>query len=243
MEEEKLKDEVAKEHKITVRSEIIYFLAIIFLSFAVAVLTEADLGISMIVAPAYLLSAKTQVLSFGQAEYVIQAVIFIIFCLVMRKFKLVYLSSFLTCLIYGAVLDLWRLIPAFNPAVTPPESIELWLRIVMFVCGAVITSFSVALFFKTYFYPQVYDFFVKGVSAKFKINRALFKTIFDLSCLALALIFTFAFFGGIRGIGWGTAIMALFNGSLIGLFGKLIDRFFVVKPFFPEFAKRFDLEN
>ena len=33
-------------------------------------------------------------------------------------------------------------------------------------CGMLLTAFSVALFYRTYLYPQVSDFFVKAVSTK-----------------------------------------------------------------------------
>ena len=69
--------------KIKISSELTYLLAIVLLSLAVAMLSAADFGISMIVAPAYLLSLKIDVLSFGQAEYVIQAGGFIILCVVL----------------------------------------------------------------------------------------------------------------------------------------------------------------
>ncbi|MDY6368140.1 MAG: DUF6198 family protein [Clostridia bacterium] len=227
--------------KITVHSEIVYLLSIVILALAVAILSAADFGVSMVVAPAYILSQATGFLSFGQAEYVIQAVLFIIFCLVVRKFKWVYLSSFLTCLIYGAVLDLWRLIPFFNPAVTAPGSMELWLRIVMFIVGELLTAFSIALCFKTYLYPQVYDFFVKGVSEKFKLKRHVFKTCFDLGFLAIGTAMTLLIFGKFVGVWFGTLVIALVNGTIIGLFGKLIDKFFTVKPFFPKLETKFEI--
>ena len=85
--------------KIKVSSEIGYLAAIVLLSLAVAMLSAVDFGISMIVAPAYLLSLKLPFLSFGQAEYVIQAGLFIVLCVVLRKFRAVYLFSFITCLI------------------------------------------------------------------------------------------------------------------------------------------------
>ena len=169
--------------KIRLSSEIAYLLAIVLLSLAVAILTAADFGISMIVAPAYLLSLKVGRITFGQAEYIIQAGVFVLLCLVLKKFKPIYLMSFVTCLIYGAVLDLWRLIPCFNPSVTEPGSMALWLRIPMFIIGVLLTSFSVALFFKTYLYPQVYDFFVKAVSLRYGIKLSVFKTIVDFNLL------------------------------------------------------------
>lgn len=229
--------------KIKISSEITYLAAIILLSLAVAILSAANFGISMIVAPAYLLSLKTGFLSFGQAEYVIQACVFILLCIVLRKFKFAYLFSFGTCLIYGFVLDLWRKIPFLNPAATPPDSIDLPLRIAMFIVGMILTSFAVALFFKTYLFPQVYDFFVKAVSAKYGIKLALLKTTVDLSCLTASVIMTFAFFGEIRGIGWGTLVMALLNGTVIGFFSKLFDKSFSFEPTFPRFAAIFELQT
>ena len=111
----------------------------------------------------------------------------------------------------------------------------------MFVIGMILTSFSVALFFKTYLFPQVYDFFVKAVSCKYGIKLSRLKTIVDLSCLTASVIMTFAFFGEIRGIGWGTLIMALLNGTVIGFFSKLLDKAFDFKPTFTRFAAMFKL--
>ena len=228
--------------KITVSSEIVYFAAIILLSLAVSLLTAANFGISMIVAPAYLFSLKSGFLTFGQAEYIIQAGLFVIFCLVMKKFKPVYLSSFITCLIYGAILDLWRCIPLFNPKVTAPGSMGLSLRIAMFIIGMLLTSFSVSLFYKTYLYPQVYDFFVKGVTEKYNLKLSVFKTCFDLFCLAASTVMSFVFFKKFVGIYWGTLVMTVFNGTLIGFFGNLTSRVFNIKPAFKNFALKFNIK-
>lgn len=224
-------------------SEIVYVLAVVLLAFAVTILTAADFGISMIVAPAYLLSRKLGVITFGQAEYILQAGVFLLLCLVLRKFRPVYLMSFVTCLIYGAVLDLWRRIPCFDPSVTPPGSMALWLRIPMFLLGVLLTSFSVALFFKTYLYPQVYDFFVKAVSLRYGIRLPLLKTVVDLTLLSVSAVMTFCFFGRLTGLGWGTLVMALLNGSIIGFFSKWLDRVFTFRPWFPTFAARFALDG
>ena len=227
--------------KIKINSEATYLVAILLLSLSVAMLTSANFGISMIVAPAYLLSLKVEFLTFGRAEYVIQAVIFLILCLVIRKFRPIYLTSFLTCLIYGLALDLWRMIPFFNTSLTPPESLALWIRILLFISGFILTGFSVALFFKTYFYPQVYDFSVKCVTARYHFKMFVVKTSVDFTMLGIGLIMTFCFFGKLVGIGWGTLVMAVLNGTTIGLFSKLFDHFFEFKPAFPKFASFFDL--
>ena len=229
--------------KICISSELTYLLAIVLRALAVAILTAADFGISMIVAPAYLLSLKVGVVTFGQAEYIIQTGVFILLCVVLRKFRPIYLMSFVTCLIYGAVLDLWRLLPCFNPAVTEPGSMVLWIRIPMFLVGVLLTSFSVALFFKTYLYPQVYDFFVKAVSQRYGLRLSRFKTCVDLTLLLASTVMTFCFFGKPVGLNWGTLVMAVCNGTVIGFFSGWLDRAFVFRPRFAKFASLFALER
>ena len=229
-------------YKINVKSELVYVFAVLLLSFAVAMCAAADFGVSMIVAPAYILHLRIPAISFGQAEYILQAVLFIVFCLLKRKFKPVYLFSFFTCLFYGLVLDLWRIIiPAFRPEAA--GALPMPARIVFFIISMFLTSFSVTLFFQTYLYPQVWDFFVKGISAHFRLDRSKFKIAFDFSCLALSLAMTLLFFGEIRGIGIGTVILTLFNGLIIAFFNKQMNKHLVVTPIFPKAEKVFSLED
>ena len=233
---------MGKKKKIVIHSEPIYILGLIILSFAVSMVAAANFGVSMIVAPAYIISRKFTFLTFGQAEYVVQSVMFIIFCIAMKKVKLVYFSSYVTCLIYGLILDTWRnIIPIFNPQIVAPGSMAMPVRIIFFAVGMLLTTFSVSLFFNTYLYPQVYDFFVKGLTDKYGFSRTKFKTGFDFSCLTIACILTLVFFKKFVGVGVGTIIMTLLNGTVIGLFNKLLNKYFVVVPLMPELAKKFDL--
>lgn len=227
--------------KIRLSKEISYFTAILILSFSVAMISSTGFGVSMIVAPAYILSQKLGFVTFGQAEYIVQGIWFILFCALMRRFKLQYIFSFITGVIYGAVLDLWRLIiPHFNPSVTEPGTMTMWLRIVYFACGMTLTSFAIALFFQTYLYPQVYDFFVKYVSRRFKLDRSKFKMAFDFFNLALATALTLIFFRRFVGVGVGTVIMTALNGILIGLFTKFLEKHFEFYARFPRSEAYFE---
>ena len=229
--------------KMHICSEAAYAAAILLLSLAVAMMAAAGFGVSMVAAPAYIISQKAGILTFGQCEYVVQGALFVVFCILMRRVKPVYFSAFLTGVLYGAVLDLWRLaLPHFNPAVTTPGTLPLIVRLTYFAAGMVLTAFSVALFFRTYLYPQVYDFFVKGVSGKFGLNRSRFKIAFDAACLAASCVLTLLLFGTFVGIGVGTLVMTCCNGLLIGFFGKLLDRYFAFEPLFKKFADYFELE-
>lgn len=211
--------------KIRVSNEGIYVAAAVVLSFATAMMAAADLGMSMVIAPAYIVSMKAAALTFGQAEYIVQGMLFILFCVIMGKVKPMYFFSFVSGLVYGAVLDFWRMvIPHFNPERFAPGAFPLSLRILYFIVGFMLNSLGVALYFKTYFYPQVYEFFVKGVSGRFGIKISSFKIGFDLTCLVIAAVFSWLMLGRIAGIGPGTVVLAFGNGVLIGMYGKWMER-------------------
>ena len=212
------------------------------LTLAVAMMAAADFGVSMIVAPAYILSRKFTFLTFGQWDYLTQGVLFIIFCLAVKKFKFTYFVSFLTCVIYGTILDMWRAaIPLLNPEITVPGSMAMPTRIVLFALGEMLTAITVMLFFKTYIYPQVCDLFVKGIAQKYGFNQTNCKRLLDLCYLISALALTLILFKGFVGIKWGTVVITLINGSLIGFFSKLYDKYFETVEVFPKLAEKFEL--
>ncbi len=227
--------------KIIIPNEIAYLLSLLVMSFSVAMVSAADLGLSMIVAPAYILSQALGVVTFGQSEYIVQALLLIVFCLIVRRFRATYLVAFGTCLMYGAFLDLWRrIIPMFNPDITAPGSMGWPLRIGFFVVGTLITAFAVALSFRPYLHAQMYDYFVKGVSAHLNRDRTRVKMIFDLSFLALALVMTLMLFGRFVGVGVATLITALVNGPIIGFFDRLFEKHFRFPALLPKLERYFE---
>lgn len=229
----------AMKKKIIIYSEIAYLIAIVIIAFAIAMSTCAGFGISVLNAPAYILSVKLNI-SFSLTEYIVQGILFLIFCFVMRKFKLIYLCSFITGLLYGGVLLLVQLIPHFNNTITIPGSLPFYLNMIYFGLSLLLMCLAVSLFLKTYLYPQIYDFFIKGVKSRYHINQGVFKTIYDLTFLVIGIVLALTFFKTLKGfIGIGTLIMALLSGMLINLFSKILDYFFIFKPKFERFAELF----
>ena len=210
--------------KKTFYTELAYVSGIIALAFGTAFMEKADLGISMVVAPAYLMYLKlSQVFSFvtfGMMEYAFQAVLLIVMMLVLRKFKVSYLFSFVTAVIYAFTLDgSMALIALINTDL-------MVLRIVFYIAGTILCAIGVAFMFHTYISPEVYELFVKEVSARFHINISKFKTGYDcVSCIA-GIILSFAFFGlwKFEGVKIGTIICALVNGWTIGMCSKFMER-------------------
>ena len=228
--------------KFEVKSEFAYIISIVVLAFSVAIMSAVDFGVSMIVAPAYILSLKFDFLTFGQCEYIVQALLFIVFCILVKKIKPQFFFSFITCIIYGAVLDFFRaVIPILNPSIYPPGSFNIILRVVFFIVAELLTAFAVALCFKTYLYPQVNDFIVKGLSTRFNLDRNKFKRIYDFMCLSISVLISLILFKNIKGIGIGTIVLTLINGVLIGFFDKILSKLFEFNPMFKNFAKGFDV--
>lgn len=201
--------------------EMAYLVGIVVLAFSTALMERANLGLSMVVAPAYLVHLKVSeflpFFSFGMAEYVFQAVLLVALTLIMGKGKIGYLLSFATAFFYGLLLDgaiaLIGLLPFQGIA---------W-RLVCYGTGLVTCSFAVALLFHTYFPPEVYELFVKELSQKTGLAVGKTKTVYDCCSLLLSVVLSFAFFGKLVGVQWGTLFCALVNGWLIGRISRFLE--------------------
>ena len=90
--------------KRTFSTELAYVFGIVFVALGVVLMEKADFGVSMVVAPAYLLyrwlSPVWSFVAFGMAEYCLQAVLLLAMCLLLR-FRVSYLFSFVTAVVYG----------------------------------------------------------------------------------------------------------------------------------------------
>ena len=217
-------------------TELCYVLGIIILAFGAALTELSDLGVSMIIAPAYILHLKlVQILpwfTFGVAEYVVQGALILITTLVMRRFKLSYVFSFVTAIIYGAALDCAMLAVSILPADT------LAIRIMWYSVGVLLSTFAISLFFHTYISPEAYELIVKEIARGFSLDINKVKMAYDCMSVLLSIVLSFIFFGfgTFRGIGVGTVIGALLNGFLISRMTVILEKFFV-------FKNRFDLEK
>jgi uncharacterized membrane protein YczE len=203
----------------------------------VSICSKANLGVSMIAAPAFIVFEAIENLwsgfSVGMVEYLIQGLLLVVLCIILRKFNYKFLFAFLVAIIYGFVLDLFLFI--FKDITIS----YVWLRWVMLIVGDVITAFGVACYFRTYMPLQVYELFVSRVSSNFKLSINKVKWSFDISLLIISLILSLTLFGDINtfdfstilyssfhSIGLGTIVTTFINSPIIKMMGNLIDRFF-----------------
>ena len=221
--------------------ELNWLLGVFLVALGVAICNRADLGISMIAAPAFIIADAIHPLwngfTVGMAEYMVQGVIVILTCLICWRFDWRYLLSFLTAVIYGYVVDMWMLIIGTEPFE------ELWLRWVMLIVGDVVTCVGVAFFFRTYLPVEAYELFVHEVARVRKFNLHKVKWIFDFSCLAVSVILAFSIFGdattfdwatiythSFHHIGLGTIVTTVISAPLINVISIVVRKLFGEDP-------------
>jgi uncharacterized membrane protein YczE len=230
-------------------SELLWLFGIVFVALGVAICDKANLGVSMIAAPAFIISeALSPISSFfsvGASEYLIQGLLLLILCIIVRKFNLKFILAFAVAIIYGYTLDLFILI--FEGV----EVSAVWARWLFLILGDVVTGFGVACFFRTYLPLQVYELFVAEMARFFKISVNKIKCAFDVSLLVISIVLVLVIFGDVgsfdftaitytsfHSIGLGTIVTTLINSPIISTMGRIIDKFFESTPLFPK-AKDF----
>ena len=224
-------------------SELLWLFGIVFVALGVAICSKADLGVSMIAAPSFIVYEAVapffEWLSVGITEYIIQGILLIILCIIVRRFDWRYLLAFAVAVLYGYTLDffLWLMGSISFDAI--------WLRWVMLLVGDVITAFGVACFFRTYMPLQVFELFVSELSSRFSLKIDKVKGVFDFSLLVISVTFALTLFGDVLSFDWstigyssfhsiglGTFVTTAINSTIISLFGKVLDRIFEPTPLF-----------
>ena len=220
-----------KNKKIGGMNEAAWFLGVILCSFGVMLCTKAGFGLSMIAAPPHIIFVKfsqiSPIFTRGVCEYIWQAILLVLMCLVVRQFRFKYLFSFVTALIFGAAIDGWLFIFGGVAVYT-----SFALRILCFAIGEIIVSFAVAFYFRTSLPLEVCDYLVIEISRKYKYNVDKVKLVNDIVMLSVSLALAFLLNRSFEGIGIGTVIITLINAPLISMAGKILDRYFSFEPRF-----------
>ena len=224
--------------------ELSWLLGILLCALGVHFAVRSGFGVSMVVAPAYVLhraiSPVWEWFSFGTAEYCLQGLLVILLAIVLRKFKWKYPLAFFTAMLYGFSLDFWNLLFGEGVFTAMPA------RIFSLAASMLITGLAIALFLRSYLPQQVYELIVKELTDHFGWNMTKVKWIYDgcsllFSILLMLLLFR-RFDTGMVGI--GTLVVTLLNAPIMAMWGKLLDRLFSFEPALPKlydsFEKYFD---
>lgn len=229
-------------------NELLWVFGIIFVALGVSICSKANLGVSMIAAPAFIVAEALLTLSpffsVGVTEYLLQGVILILLCIIIKKFNWRFLLAFLVAVIYGYTLNLFIwLLEGF----TVNTVLSRWILLII---GDCITAFGVACFFRTYMPLQVYELFVAELATHLKIDITKIKFAFDMTLLLISISLAFLLFGDAAAFNWreiyftsfhsiglGTLLTTAINSPLIKLSGSILDRLFGNEAFIPSLEK------
>ena len=229
-------------------SELLWVFGIVFIALGVSICNKANLGVSMVAAPAFVVSEAIRpyfnFFSVGVTEYLIQGLLLASLCIIIGKFNWRYLLAFAVAVIYGYVLN------GFLWIFSGIQVNAVWLRWVMLLIGDMCTAFGVASFFHTYLPLQVHELCVAEITKRFNFNLNSVKWIFDISLLFTSIILAFSLFGdadafdwskigytSFHNIGLGTVVTTIINSPIISIMSKIIKRFFEATPRFEKMEK------
>ena len=216
--------------KTKIPSELVYALAILFLALSVALLEKAYIGVPLEVSPAHALYFTAReffpFFTLGMAEIIMQTLVLLVMICIMKKTSFSHLWSFVTAIIYSAVLDgILTLMEGFHPE-------SLTVRVPLFLLSCVLMPIGVELMFRTHVAHESDELFILEISEHFDYHHTTVKAVFYIACGIVAAILELAVFKhwDFQALGVGTLIFLLAKTPLCYLFGKIIDFFFDIVP-------------
>lgn len=205
--------------KFRFNGEIAFFIALNILAIGMVFIFKADFGITVIQSPVFVLGKAIPKISVGVWTYLIQSILFIIMILIIKKFKITFILSFLSAFIYGLLLNFY--IKVLNLPID-----ILYLRVIYFICGYLLCVISVSIFFTCKAPLMPYDIFLREVCVAKKYSIPKMKWIYDFSFLSISIILSLILTKKIICIGFGTIILTLLITPGLHFTKKFIDKHF-----------------
>ena len=161
-------------------------------------------------------------ISFGTWTIISFSSVFVLLIIMTRHFEPRYLISFFVSNLVGILNDLFTKLWTNLPE-------QICLLIVYYFIGWCCLSLGIACFIVSDLPPTTYELFIRDIAKYKHISLVRAKTMFDLGCLITSILFIVLVLKQMKGIGIGTVIAGLFNGTAIGLWIKLINRHLIIQ--------------
>lgn len=203
--------------KLVLRGELALLVIVLINSFGVVLMLHSGSGISAISSVPYAFAKVLPVFTLGTWTYIFQGILVLSLLIMRKKFVPQYLFSFVVGFFFGIFVDVHKSWVDLLPQ-------TMMLRIIYFVISYLTLCVGIALSNRCKMPIVPTDLFPREVSAITKIPYSRVKVTFDVCCLAVTAILTFAVLGRIDGLGIGTVLAAFTMGKVIGKIGEIMDR-------------------
>lgn len=203
------KTEIAKRYTV-------FVISLFFSALGVAFTKHGELGVSPISSVANVLSCRFDVLSLGTWLIIWNCLLIAGQILILRKkFQPIQLLQIPLSFLFGWFTDFCMWIVSSIPVHS------YFIRLLMIAAGIAILGFGIALSVIANVIMNSGEAFVKAISESIHKDFGNVKIVFDISCVAAALLLSLLFFNfTIVGTREGTVLSALFTGIAVKLFSK-----------------------
>ena len=203
--------------RVRVRKELALIPIICVNSFVVVLMLFSGFGISAISSVPYAFNQVLPDISLGTWTYLFQGLLVCILFGVRRNIHIPYLFSFVVGFLFGIAVDVHESWIDILPT-------DLSWRILYFAVSYLLLCVGVAIGNKSRMLLAPTDLFPREFSVLTEKPYSRVKICFDVTCLTVIALVTWAFAGGIRGLGLGTVLAAFTMGKVIGKIGEQLDQ-------------------
>mgnify|MGYP004588742539 FL=1 len=201
--------------KDTVQRYLLFIIGLFFSALGVAITKKGELGVSPISSVANVMSIQLPQLSLGYWLIIWNCVLILGQILLLRKkFQWIQLLQVPLSFLFGWFTDfgVW-LLSFFEPK-------NYIVQILLVLAGTVVLGFGISLAVTANVILNSGEAFVKALSDTIHKEFGNVKIVFDVSCVAMAVILSFLFFHRLEGTREGTIIAALCTGFMVKFFSK-----------------------
>ena len=199
-------------------------MGLVIVCYSIPLMLHGGFGISTVSSLPYAVSCITDVFTFGQLNYIFQGCILVFILLVTRKFRKVYIASFILSVTYGVGLDVGT-----EVVMNYPTDLLVY-RVLWFLLGAFLLCLGVYFMVRSSLPIVMDDMMVVAIAEHYGVTFRRVKTLFDMSCIIMSLAVSLVFSHNMGGIGIGTILLALFTGQTIHMIGVVLDPVFDIRP-------------
>lgn len=191
--------------------------ALLIMSLGIALCIRANLGITPISCPPYVLSLGLRP-TIGQFTIAMHLLLIIGQILLLRKeFQRLQLLQIALALVFGLFIDFCMWLTCW---IQPGNYL---VSVIILFAGNILLALGMSIEMKARFILLPTDGFVQAASSRSNYKFSTLKVVFDLSLLIISVICSWLLLGRIEGIREGTLVSAILVGVLVGIFRKITE--------------------
>jgi uncharacterized membrane protein YczE len=225
-------EETRPKKRFVLPAELSLLIGSVLLTFSVILARTSNFGVAVLTSVPFVISQKFTFISAGAWNTVIMTLLLIILIVLTKKNIKAAAMSLALSFVFGWLIDLAIWLLSGLPT-------DIGWRIAYYIISFFAIPMGITLFVKSGYPMLPFDSFVRDMSSYYGWKFSLTKTIFDIIFVTFSVLFSLFALGGLRDVGVGTIISAVFTGFVIKLYSQALDKVMVVEPWFPKFRDFF----